>query len=104
MTPKGNRFSRPCSLITSLPIFAEGLSAAGSSRWIDVASGDVPDSVGHRQQREPERERHSGEADSQMGKAGGKDGAAASAKHQPKRSDEFGPSAPRISSGRKSSN
>ena len=31
---------------------------------IDVASGDVPDSVGHRQQREPEGERHSGEADS----------------------------------------
>ena len=60
-----------------------------------MASGDVADSVGHRQQRESEGERHSGEADSEMGEAGRQDGATASAQHQPKRPDELGSSTPR---------
>src|SRR6185437_5772583 len=60
---------------------------------IDVASGDVPYSIRHRQQRESEGQRHAGEADSEMGKAGGQYRAAASAQHQPERPDEFRSSA-----------
>jgi hypothetical protein len=39
-----------------------------------------------------EGERHSGEGNSEMGKAGGQHRAAASAQHQPKRPDELGSS------------
>ncbi|HET9265966.1 MAG TPA: hypothetical protein VFO14_23150 [Vicinamibacterales bacterium] len=56
---------------------------------IQVTAGDMPDGVGHRQQRQAEREGNAEQADSDVGKCGRQHGTAAPAKHQPEGADEL---------------
>jgi len=59
-------------------------------RRIKVAAGNMADGIGHGQHRQAERQRDAGEADAELGKAGGEDRRAASAERQPERADRLG--------------
>jgi hypothetical protein len=54
-----------------------------------VAAGNVADRVGHGEDRKPEGERDANEADADLGKGGGKDGAAAASQNEPEGAEAF---------------
>ena len=54
-----------------------------------MAAGDMADGEGHGQHRQAEGQRDADETDAQFGIGRGQHGRAASAQHQPGRSDEF---------------
>ena len=57
---------------------------------VEVAARDRADGVGHGQDRQAEGERDAGEADAELGKAGGEHGAAAAAEDEPEGADGLG--------------
>jgi hypothetical protein len=56
-----------------------------------MPAGDMAHGVGHGQHRQTESERYADEPDSQFRERGGEDGAAATAKDEPKGAEKFGP-------------
>ena len=59
------------------------------NRRVEMTARYVPHGVGHGQNRQSEGERYADESNTEFGKAGGENGAAASAEHQPKGPDEL---------------
>ena len=55
-----------------------------------MTAGDMADGIGHRDDRQSERERNPQQADSQPGEGRGEDRAAAPAEYQPERADTLG--------------
>jgi hypothetical protein len=62
---------------------------AQGNRWIQVASRDMPDGVGHRKHSQSERQSHAQQANADVGERGSQDGTAASAENKPKGADEL---------------
>ena len=57
---------------------------------IEMTAGNVADGIGHRDDAQPERQRHPDQSDTDLREAGGDHRAAASCKGQPERPDRLG--------------